>query len=186
MVLQDPLHRVPGDFVTEVGQRTLDPRVAPLRILARHLHHKVSDVSARHQAASPSSRTAVVLLGDQLPVPAENRVRSDDTGHLHQCAPAKSLAAHRKSTALGVCEPKRSGTTLLAEDAILLSEIVDQIVLVTIHPASNGKHEELQRRGHCERLLGRNGWHRIGGDDSPGLGRLFAPYGINILREMNL
>jgi len=34
---------------------------------------------------------------------------------------------------------------LLAEDAILLSEIVDQIVLVAIHPASNGEHEELQR-----------------------------------------
>ena len=94
-----------------------------------------------------------VLLGDQLPVPAEDRVRRDDTGHLHQCAPAKSLAAHRKSTALGVCEPKRSGTTLLAEDAILLSEIVDQVFLVAIHPPSNGEHEELQRVGHRERLL---------------------------------
>jgi hypothetical protein len=35
------------------------------------------------------------------------------------------LAAYRESTALGVCEPTRSGTQLLAEDAILLSEIVD-------------------------------------------------------------
>jgi hypothetical protein len=39
---------------------------------------------------------------------------------------------------------------LLAEDAILLSEIVDQIYLVTIHPASNSEHEELQHVGHCE------------------------------------
>ena len=162
VVLQDPLHRVPGDLVTEVGQRTLDPRVAPLRILARHPHHEVSDLSERHRAASPSSRTAVVLLGDQPPVPAEDRVRGDDTGHLHQCAPAKLLAAHRESTALGVCEPKRSGTKLLAEDAILLSEIVDQIFLVAIHPASNGEYEELQRMGHRERLLGRDGRHRIG------------------------
>ena len=102
MVLEDSFHRVPGDLVTEVRQRTLDPRVAPQRILARHPHHEVSDLSERHRAASTSLRTAVVLLGDQLPVPAENRVRSDDTGHLHQCAPAKSLAAHRESTALGV------------------------------------------------------------------------------------
>jgi hypothetical protein len=42
-------------------------------------------------------------------------------------APAKLLAAHRESTALGVCEPKRSRAKLLAENAILLSEIVDQI-----------------------------------------------------------
>jgi len=41
-------------------------------------------------------------------------------------------------------------------EAILLSEIVDQIFLVTIHPASNSEHEELQRMGHCERLLGRD------------------------------
>ena len=36
-------------------------------------------------------------------------------------APAKLLAAHRESTALVVCEPKRSRTKLRAEDAILLS-----------------------------------------------------------------
>ena len=72
---------------------------------------------------------------------------------------AKLLAAYRESTALGVCEPKRSGTQLLAEDAILLSEIVDQIFLVAIHQASNGEYEELQRIGHRERLLGRDGQH---------------------------
>ena len=96
--------------MTEVGKRTLDPRVAPLRILARHPHHEVSDLSERRGAASTSSRAAVVLLGDQPPVPAKNRVRSDDAGHLHQRAPAKLLAAHRESTALVVCEPKRSRT----------------------------------------------------------------------------
>ena len=119
-----------------------------------------AELPAAHRE-STSLRTAVVLLGDQPPVPAEDRVRSDDTGHLHQCAPAKSLAAHRKSTALGVCEPKRSGTTLLVEDPILLSEIVDQIFLLAIHPASNGEHEELQRMGHRERLLARDGQHQI-------------------------
>ena len=65
----------------------------------------------------------------------------------------------RQSTALGVGEPKRSGTQVLAEDAILLSEIVDRIFLVAIHPASNGEYEELQRIGHRERLLGRDGQH---------------------------
>ena len=36
MVVQDPLHRVPGDVVAEVGERAADPRVAPRRILIRH------------------------------------------------------------------------------------------------------------------------------------------------------
>ena len=36
MVVQDPLHRVPGDVVAEVGECAADPRVAPRRILPRH------------------------------------------------------------------------------------------------------------------------------------------------------
>src|SRR5262245_7709810 len=154
----------------------LDACVAPLRILACHPHHEVRDLAGRHRAASPSSRTAAVLLGDQPLVPAEDRVRGDDTSHLHQCAPAKLLAAYRESTALGVCEPTRSGTQLLAEDAILLSEIVDQIFLVAMHPASNGEYEELQRIGHRERLLSRDGQRLNGPGNSSSIGRFFAPY----------
>ena len=47
------------------------------------------------------------------------------------------------------------------EDPILLSEIVDQIFLVAIDPASNGEHEELQRIGLRERRLARDGQHQI-------------------------
>ena len=80
VVLQDPLHRVPGDLVTEVGKRTSDPRVTPLRILAGHSHHEVSDLSECRGAPSTSSRTTVVFLGDQPSVPAEDRARNDSPG----------------------------------------------------------------------------------------------------------
>ena len=86
--------------------------------------------------------------------------------------------ACRESTALGVREPKRSRTKLFAEDAILFPEIVNHTFLVAIHPASNSEHEELQCMGHRERLLGREAVHRTARNDSPGLGRFFAPYGI--------
>ena len=61
---------------------------------------------------------------------------------------------------------------MFSEDPILLPEIVDQIVLVTVHPASEREDEELQRRRHSLRLLGRLDQHR------PSLGRFFAPYGV--------
>ena len=61
---------------------------------------------------------------------------------------------------------------MFSEDPILLPEIVDQIVLVTVHPASEREDEELQRRRHSLRLLGRLDQHR------PSLGRFFAPYGM--------
>ena len=56
---------------------------------------------------------------------------------------------------------------MFSEDPILLPEIVDQIVLVTVHPASEREDEELQRRRHSLRLLGRLDQHR------PSLGRFF-------------
>ena len=61
---------------------------------------------------------------------------------------------------------------MFSEDPILLPEIVDQIVLVTVHPASEHEDEELQRRRHSLRLLGRLDQHR------PSLGRFFAPYAL--------
>ena len=88
--------------------------------------------------------TAIVLLGDQPPLPAENRVRRDDACHLTQDPPAEFLTSHRESPALGVGQAKRSRTKMLPEDAILLPEIVDAIFLVASHPASQGQHEEVQ------------------------------------------
>ena len=52
--------------------------------------------------ASTSAGAAVVLPGNQPPVPAENRVKRDDAGDLRQNPPAEFLASHRESTALGV------------------------------------------------------------------------------------
>ena len=72
---------------------------------------------------------------------------------------------------------------MFSEDPILLPEIVDQIVLVTVHPASEREDEELQRRRHSLRLLGRLDQHR------PSLGRFFAPYGVRnhpLLRDLDL
>ena len=86
--------------------------------------------------------------------PAENRVRRDDACHLTQDPPAEFLAAHRESPALGVGQTKRSRTKMLPEDAILLPEIVDEIFLVAIHPASQSQHEEVQSVGHGRRLHG--------------------------------
>ena len=85
--------------------------------------------------------------------------------------PAEFVTAHSESTTLGVRQAKRPRAQVFSEDPILLPEIVDQIVLVTVHPASEREDEELQRRRHSLRLLGRLDQHR------PSLGRFFTPYG---------
>ena len=95
----------------------------------------------------------------------------DDARDLRQDPPAEFVTAHSESTTLGVRQAKRPRAQVFSEDPILLPEIVDQIVLVTVHPASEREDEELQRRRHSLRLLGRLDQHR------PSLGRFFAPYG---------
>ena len=77
-------------------------RVYPTVDLDRHPHHEVGHLVWRYRPASMSVGAAVVLPGNQPPVPAENRVRCDDAGDLRQHPPAEFLASHRESTALGV------------------------------------------------------------------------------------
>ena len=86
--------------------------------------------------------------------------------HLHQDPATEFLTAYGETPALDVCQSKWATAESLAEDAILLTEIVDQIVLVPVQPASDRKDEEVQRRGHPGRL--------------PGLGRnLLSPLGLS-------
>ena len=172
VVVQDPLHRGPGDSVAEVRERAADPRVAPPRIVDRHPDHELGDVLSGHWSTSTSAGAAIVFLGDQSPVPTQDRIRGDDARDLRQDPPAEFVTAHSESTTLGVRQAKRPRAQVFSEDPILLPEIVDQIVLVTVHPASEREDEELQRRRHSLRLLGRLDQHR------PSLGRFFAPYEI--------
>ncbi len=177
VVVQDPLHRGPGDSVAEVRERAADPRVAPPRIVDRHPDHELGDVLSGHWSTSTSAGAAIVFLGDQSPVPTQDRIRGDDARDLRQDPPAEFVTAHSESTMLGVRQAKRPRAQVFSEDPILLPEIVDQIVLVTVHPASEREDEELQRRRHSLRLLGRLDQHR------PSLGRFFAPYAVLKLKE---
>ena len=170
VVVQDPLHRGPGDSVAEVRERAADPRVAPPRIVDRHPDHELGDVLSGHWSTSTSAGAAIVFLGDQSPVPTQDRIRGDDARDLRQDPPAEFVTAHSESTTRGVRQAKRPRAQGFSEDPILLPEIVDAIVLVAVHPASEREDEELQRRRHSLRLLGRLDQHR------PSLGRCFAPY----------
>ena len=137
-----------------------DARVAPPRILDSHPDHERGDFSGRHRPASATAGAAIVFPSDQCPVPAQDRIRGDDARNLRQDPPAEFLAADGESTTLDVGQAKRSRAQVLPEDPILLPEILDEIGLVAVHPASERENEELQRRGHGLRLLGRLVQHR--------------------------
>ena len=150
----------------------------PPWIRDRHPHHEVGHLAWRYRPASTSAGVAVVLPGNQPPVPAENRVRRDDAGDLRQNPPAECLASHRESTALGVVQAKWTWAKVLPEDPILLPEIIDHVFLVAVHPASGREYEDAQSVGHSLRLLGEQPLAPTLFRRFANLGRLVAPYAV--------
>ena len=128
-----------------------------LHVFLRHPHHEFDDLLPRRRPARSAFPGAVVLLGHELPVPAEDRVRGNDVGELPEELASEDLALDREAASLIVVEPESSVFELLTQDAVLLLQVVDDLVLVAVHPAGNGEEEEVEwvrmgGRGHVQRF----------------------------------
>jgi len=87
--------------VIEVRQSASDPRVAPATVLGGHPHNQRSDLALDRW---PSQSTPIVLLGDEGPVPCEQRVGRHDRGELAQQPSAQCAAFRGEPTPLVVSE----------------------------------------------------------------------------------
>lgn len=104
----------------------------------------------RPWSAGPAAGGAIVLPGDQLPVPGQESLRGDDRCHRHQSAVAERLCFDGHSTALVVRKPESTTAELLTQDLVLLAEVVDCLLLLLIHPARDRDQHEPERieNGH--------------------------------------
>src|ERR1700676_3323537 len=109
MVLEDHLDSIAGDVVTETREPTADARVAPSRVLRRHADHQRGEIRLGARATTASRLRAIVFLGHERPIPAQDGVRCDDTRDARQSAPAKNLAFHGQAAALIVGDWTRRG-----------------------------------------------------------------------------
>jgi hypothetical protein len=82
-----------------------------------------------------SAGSAVVLLGDELAVPAQDGVGRHQSGELFQRTSADEAALRGEPPALRVGEAQAPTAELLAQDAVLLLEVRDDLGLVAVHPA---------------------------------------------------
>ena len=76
-------------------------------------------------------------------MPAKERVGRNDHGHIAQHSVSEGLSLRGQATSLSVGEAQPFATQLLLEDSVLLSEKVDDGVLVTADPASGCDDEDL-------------------------------------------
>ncbi len=83
------------------------------------------------------------LPRDEFAMPGHDRVRRDQRGDLGQRFVAEDLALGSESAALGIRQAESLATELLLQDAVLLSEVLDDCVLMAADPAGEGGHEDL-------------------------------------------
>ena len=80
-------------------------------------------------------------------MPRQDRIRRHQRGHLPEQASAELLPLHRETAALVVGEAQPTLAQLLAEDAVLLHEVVDRPRLLPLDQAGEEQQEQLQGRG---------------------------------------
>jgi hypothetical protein len=88
---------------------------------------------------------AVVLLGDELAVPAQDGVGGHQSGELFKRTSADESALRGEPPALSVGEAQAPTAELLPQDAVLLLEVRDDLGLAAVHPAREHQEQELQR-----------------------------------------
>ena len=97
------------------------------------------------RATWPPGLRTVVLLGDESPVPTQDGVGSHDARDSREVTTAEDVALHGETASLVVGQAQSSGTVHRAEDAVLLEQVVNDRLLVSIDPAREQQEEEGKR-----------------------------------------
>jgi hypothetical protein len=85
--------------------------------------------------------------GDQLTVPAQDRVGRDQARELAQPATTDDPALGSQASPLIIGEPQPPPAELLAEDAVLLAQEVDDLELAGVDPARHPQDQESHSLG---------------------------------------
>jgi hypothetical protein len=78
-------------------------------------------------------------------VPSEQRIRGHQGLYFKEPSSANLLGLRGEPSTLLIGKPKSLSAELGAQGSVLLLEIFDHVLLVSIDPASEDQHQELQR-----------------------------------------
>jgi hypothetical protein len=123
----------------------LDPGVAPPRIVARHFEDPSLNLVGNPRPPETTSCAPVILLGDELPVPAQQGIRGDDRRELPEPSSSEWLRPSGEAATLRVREAKSPSSQLLTERPILGFQVLDDVLLLAADPSNQEKQQELNR-----------------------------------------
>src|SRR5262245_47892621 len=157
MLLQDVGNSFKRQQVTEIGKCSLNPAIAPVSILFRHARHQRGNLASRSWASWIAVGAPIILLRDQLSMPPQQRLGSHDGGDLSEELPADFLRSRCQSSTLVIAETHSAVVDLFAQTPISLDQVMDEMLLMLVHPTGQGYDEErkwVQEHAHCRRLSG--------------------------------
>ena len=106
-------------------------------MLLGHTHHqRLHLLGDAGSAARATLLAPVELLRDQTRVPAQEGLGGRDCRDLWQASTAKGIGERCQAMTCRVREAEPAATTLGFQDAVFREEIGDDLLLVTLEPAS--------------------------------------------------
>ena len=146
MATQDVAHGHLIDLIPEIRQSPLDATVAPGGVLLGHLYGELLDLLRHGWPPQLGAACAPVeLLRDQAFVPAQERVRCGDRGHLCETL-APERVGERREAAFCVCEPQPAAAVGF-QDTVFLLQVGDNLLLLTLDPPGEHGEQELEDHG---------------------------------------
>ena len=105
-------------------------------------------------ATSASVRTTGTLVGlhssyyDEISIPTKDRVGLCNARDISQHRTTEGVAFDGQTNAFVSSQAYRLRAEPLPQDAVLLQQIVDHFLLLTLDPYDEGQHHKLKRRSH--------------------------------------
>jgi hypothetical protein len=130
--------------MAHIVECTLDPHVAPRRIVRRHPHHELPDLD---QDTAPAGSSSVrPFSGDQFAMPAQQGVRRGDRRDLPQGRTAESVRSGGQPTAIRVRKTHAPSTKLTPQQPVLFEQVRDSVSFPSDPPAGQESEHQPHRR----------------------------------------
>jgi hypothetical protein len=106
------------------------------------------DLLSDTRSVTPSSLcTPVKLRGDQSLVPPQEGVGGDEGCYLLEALATERVSERRETAAFGVSKPQAATAEVRFEDAIVLKQIGNHLLLIPLQPAGNHGDEHVEDHG---------------------------------------
>ena len=142
--------------MAKTPQNIANAGVPPARVLKGQGDNEGGKLACGPWTTRAASGRPIVLLSNQLPIPAQNRIGVDDASKLAKATAADGLAPSSETATLSVRETKALVAKVFTEDFVLFLKLLKHNALLSSKPAGDKRDDEMQRPDLHQETLARS------------------------------